>query len=90
MTPDEWEQIQSLYYAAVEREPDERAAFLAARCRDPLVRGEVEALLTEHERAGAFLNAPALDVAAEAAADTERGSTSKSETPDSLRRSSRA
>lgn len=50
MTPERWQQIQSLYDAALEREPSQRAAFLADACAtdDPIdeeMRRKVEALL---------------------------------------------
>jgi len=35
MKPERWQVIERLYYAALEREPDERAAFLeSARSHD--------------------------------------------------------
>src|SRR5215470_19782426 len=46
MDKQRWQQIETLYHAALERPPDERAAFLADACADDsgLLR-EVEALL---------------------------------------------
>src|SRR5262250_2133040 len=46
MDKQRWQQIESLYHAALERTPDERGAFLADACADDsgLLR-EVEALL---------------------------------------------
>jgi serine/threonine protein kinase/Tol biopolymer transport system component len=44
--PDRWQQVEELYHAALEREPDERAAFLAETCaQDLALRREVEELL---------------------------------------------
>ena len=46
MTPERWQEIERLYHAALERDADERAAFLAAACGgDEALRHEVESLL---------------------------------------------
>ena len=46
MTPERWQEIERLYHAALERDDDQRAAFLADACPDDeeLCR-EVESLL---------------------------------------------
>ena len=50
MPPERWRFIEQLYLAAVERPPDERAAYLDQACPDPDVRREVESLLRfEHK-----------------------------------------
>ncbi len=65
MTTERWQQVEHLYYAALEREARERAAFLDHACAgDDQLRREVESLLAAHERAGDFLTAPALEVEA--------------------------
>ncbi len=62
MTPDRWEQINRLYYAALEVETKERARFLEESCPgDSGLRAEVETLLAMHEKAGEFLARPALE-----------------------------
>jgi serine/threonine protein kinase/Tol biopolymer transport system component len=59
MTPAQLEQIKEIFYAAVEQSPERRSEFLVAACAgDVAVRGEVERLLAEHERAGGFLENP--------------------------------
>jgi serine/threonine protein kinase/Tol biopolymer transport system component len=59
MTADRWERITELFEAALERPPEERAAFLDAECRgDSSLCDEVKRLLAEHERAGSFLKTP--------------------------------
>jgi hypothetical protein len=64
MNPERWRRIEQLYSAAVERTPDEQAAYLAEACgEDQELRHEVESLLCNEER-GAFLEQPALEVAA--------------------------
>jgi serine/threonine-protein kinase len=51
------QRIAELFAEAFERPAHERRAFLDARCADaPSLRGEVEALLSAHERAGDFLD----------------------------------
>jgi serine/threonine-protein kinase len=65
LTPTRWQQIEELYHAALERAPDERAAFLAEACAgDEELRREVESLLRSDAQAGSFIEEPALDVAA--------------------------
>lgn len=56
MTPQRHRQAGELYHAALERTPQERAAFLAEVCGgDEALRREVESLLAAHEQAGGFL-----------------------------------
>jgi eukaryotic-like serine/threonine-protein kinase len=46
MTPERWEQVQALFFEALERPLAERAAFLDVECaRDAQLRAEVESLL---------------------------------------------
>jgi tetratricopeptide (TPR) repeat protein/predicted Ser/Thr protein kinase len=46
MDAQRWAVIDSLYHAALEKEPGERSAYLAAACaEDPTLRSEVESLL---------------------------------------------
>ena len=65
MTPERYEQIGSLFNAALEREPAERAAFLAEACgADETLRREVASLIASHEQATQFIEKPPDDVAA--------------------------
>ena len=64
MTPERYEQIGQLYHAALEREPADRAAFLAEACGDDELRREVASLLSSHEQAESFIERPPNDVAA--------------------------
>ena len=50
MNPERWAEIEKLYHAALEHEPEERAAFLA-QCSEEEVRKEVQSLL-DHEQSG--------------------------------------
>lgn len=69
MTPERWERTQQLYYAALEREPRERAAWLEQACAgDAALRREVESLLAASSEVGDFLLSPALQVEARALA----------------------
>src|SRR5262245_15691141 len=67
MDKQRWQQIETLYYAALERAPDERAAFLAETCADDSgLRREVEELLRYDGTEGSFMQDNALAVAAQA------------------------
>ena len=50
-----WDRVKELFDKAVERPPDERAAFLDEACDDPDVRVEVETLLEADQNAPSFL-----------------------------------
>ena len=70
MTPERWQQVKEALYAALEREPADRAAFLREVCAgDESLRREVESLLLSHERAGTFFETPAVEDAARALAE---------------------
>ena len=61
MDPERWRRINELFQAAVEREPAERSGFLADACLgDGELRSEIESLLAAHERAGDFIETPAV------------------------------
>src|SRR5215470_3502135 len=61
MKPERWKQIEQLYHAALERESDERAAFLAETCAaDSDLRREVEELLGYDGAAESFIQGNAL------------------------------
>jgi serine/threonine protein kinase/Tol biopolymer transport system component len=69
MERDRWEQIERLYNTALEREPDERAAYLDEACagNDDL-RREVAELLDADDPNDSFIQAPAIEIAARALA----------------------
>ena len=53
MKPDRWERVRTLFEAALERAPSERAAFLEAACAgDPGLHAEVASLLQSHATDG--------------------------------------
>lgn len=58
MTPERWQQIEEIFDSALEREANERAAFLNEACiGDEKLRKEVESLLAHQERAGTVIQA---------------------------------
>ena len=60
-----WTTVESIYHAALEHEPDERAAFVANACEgDEALESEVGSLLKFDEQAERFMPRSALDVAA--------------------------
>jgi eukaryotic-like serine/threonine-protein kinase len=66
MKAERWAQVDRLLDEAMALPPNERAAFLArASNGDEALRQEVASLLAAHERAGSFLQAPVLEVAAQ-------------------------
>src|SRR5207244_8810275 len=65
MNPERYQRIQALLQSALERESDERGAFLNEACAgDDSLRRQVESLLVSHEQAGSFLESPATQVGA--------------------------
>ena len=65
MTPDRWQQITSIFQAALDRPAGERAEFVSERCGgDEELRREVQDMLSSHEQASGFIEEPAMNVAA--------------------------
>ena len=57
MTRERWQQVESLYHAALERDPSQRSAFLSKACQgDGELRREIESLLRQD---GSWLDQPA-------------------------------
>src|SRR5262245_41602203 len=70
MKPERWREIDQLLEAALERQPEERASFLAAACAgDESLRLEVESLLRSDEAAESFIEEPATALVAEVIAE---------------------
>ncbi len=62
MKPERWQEIVRLYYAALERKPEERAAFVREGCAgNESLRKEVESLLACRPKAEKFMESPALE-----------------------------
>lgn len=65
MKPDRWREVDRLFEAALEREGDDRVAFLDRACGgDVSMRREVEKMLKFDEQAGDFIEKDVFDVAA--------------------------
>jgi hypothetical protein len=61
-----FQQVETIFQAALARDPASRAVFLDGACLDDEeLRKEVESLLTAHDEAGSFIHQPAIEVAAE-------------------------
>jgi eukaryotic-like serine/threonine-protein kinase len=66
---DRWEQIERLYYAALEREPGARDAFLEEACAgDAALRREIAELLACDVPSDSFIQSPAIEIVARAMA----------------------
>src|SRR6266550_1663034 len=65
MTPARLQTIEEIFHAALDQEPDKIGAFLDTACEgDDVLRRNVEALLSSHQRAGAFIETPVPGIAA--------------------------
>lgn len=74
MNSDRWKRVNDIYYAALELNTPERGIFLDAQCADDLaLREDIGSLLASNDDAGDFMNASALEVAAQTvAAETDQ------------------
>ena len=62
MDPERWQQVERLYLAALDLEPERRTAFLEESCgADFDLRREVESMLASDAKAGSFIKSPALE-----------------------------
>ena len=65
MKPDRWRKVDELFEAALQREPNDRAAFLDIACvDDPELRREIEKMLKFDEQATDFIKGDVFEVAA--------------------------
>jgi len=72
MASERWRQIEQLYHLALEQNADSRSAFVAQACGgDEALRREVESLLAAAEGDDAYLETPAVAVAAKSLAQAE-------------------
>lgn len=61
---DYWQRVEDLFHSALERTPNQRAAFLSEACASqPEVMAQVQVLLKAHEEADSFLQYPDFDLA---------------------------
>src|ERR1043166_685240 len=64
MTPERYQQIDQVFQAALELDPEQRPAFLDQACStDAAMRSEVESLLTSDHGGAGFIEDGAMDVA---------------------------
>lgn len=65
MKDERWRKISGIFEAALERTPEERAAYLKEVCAaDDLLRSEVESLLAAYDQEGQLIDSPAIEAAA--------------------------
>ncbi|MBP6823908.1 MAG: serine/threonine protein kinase, partial [Acidobacteria bacterium] len=59
MNKDQWQQIEKIFYAAMELPRDEREAFISQTCAgDEELLREVQSLLAANQDAESFLDSP--------------------------------
>jgi Tol biopolymer transport system component len=79
MRPERWQKIEQLFNAALDREANQRGAFLAEACKgDEKLRREVESLLAQEKPAERFLESGAAGAAAKVLAKALTGDGGKS------------
>jgi len=72
MTPERRRRVAELFEAALERDPESGARWIAREAADdPAVRDEALSLVASHSRAGAFLERPIAESAPDLLADDE-------------------
>ena len=81
-----WRDVERLYHQALEHAEGERGAFLLYVCAgDEALRQAVESLLSAHQEAEAFLEIPALELAARALAEAAPAREEEANLPARLR-----
>jgi eukaryotic-like serine/threonine-protein kinase len=64
MDPERWKQVEDLLQSALGLPAEQREEFLQQACAgDAALKREVQSLLDSHEKAGSFLQQPAIEVA---------------------------
>jgi eukaryotic-like serine/threonine-protein kinase len=72
MNTDRWQEVDRLLQSVLERPSEERDAFLRQACAgDQALESEVRSLLRAQQRAGSFLESPAIEAAALALAQQQ-------------------
>jgi len=78
MGPERWKRIEDIYHAASQLPQHKRSSFVVQACDgDDSLSSEVQALLSQDEEAGSFIESPAADIVARAIA-SDRAKTSDS------------
>ena len=74
MNAERWQEVERLYHAAMEHTEEQRGAFVEHACAgDERLRAEVEGLLKYAGRPAPILDSPALEVVAQALAESLSG-----------------
>src|SRR6185295_20275706 len=61
MTPEQWQKVEAVLQAALDRPPEERALFLDAACAgDGQLLREATSLVNAYDEAGDFIEEPAI------------------------------
>src|SRR5688572_24235557 len=69
-SPERWQEVKEILYAALEMAADKRSPFLDEKCGDDEeLRREIECLLAAHSEAGERFESPAVEVIAEVVSD---------------------
>src|SRR6516162_9396649 len=69
MNPERWNQVEQLYHAVLQQQPEQRGRFLREVCSsDEDLRREIESLLGYETETAMMLDRPALEVAVRALA----------------------
>jgi hypothetical protein len=72
MDPERWKRVDDLLQLALEASPEGRDEFLQKACSgDAALASEIKSLLTSYRRAGDFLEAPTINIAAQSVAISE-------------------
>lgn len=74
MEAQKWGRIKELFNSALEREPNQRTAFLREACRaDDALRAEVESLLSSYNQPNSFIEKPPAESTLDPSAETLTG-----------------
>src|SRR5436190_13227128 len=74
MKNERWQEVERLYHLTLEKQPQDRSAFLMRVCAgDEGLRREVESLLAYDDQAKDFIESPALEVAVKAISGDHSG-----------------
>lgn len=74
MNQNQWEKLDELFHAALERESEARGLFVAEACAgDEGPRRELESMLAHHGQANSFIETPAYALEVETVVGDEHG-----------------
>lgn len=82
MQSEQWQRVDELLQSALQQPPDERETFVRQACGgDETLEWEIRSLLSSHQKAGNFLESPAIEVAARSLARQESEAAQESTNP---------